>query len=206
MANEDERGLSERMQAELAIKLTEAANWVMDDRAAVYDARPDKAPKADAVPAIIAECTAKNVAVAVAANWVPGPWGLLALVPELVVTLRNQLIMIHAIGYALGKKERLTPSLLLGVLAMGTAGSGVGFVVIKGQTVVVKRASLRVLQKLVGLLAGKITQKSAEAVPPQMGSNRGARRDGDLGGSHDPAHRQEGPGGVLQGDHRRGGW
>jgi len=65
MANEDERGLSERMQAELAIKLTEAANWVMDDRAAMYDARPDKAPKADAVPAIIAECTAKNVAVAV---------------------------------------------------------------------------------------------------------------------------------------------
>jgi hypothetical protein len=77
---------------------------------------------------------------------VPGPWGLVGIVPELTLIFRNQLMLIFDVGMAYGKSEVLRKELLAGVL-LDAFGIGAGsLLVMQGSKLIVKRDSLRVFQ------------------------------------------------------------
>ena len=124
-----------------------------------FEAHPETRPQASEVDGIISYYSNLNAGISGALSLVPGPLGMAAAIPEILLVIRNQVKMVYEIGVAYDKDEVLTRELLLGI-TMSAAGVGtIGLVAMHGSKVIVKRASLRVLQKMVGLLAGKITQQ-----------------------------------------------
>ena len=148
---------------EIASRLSEQLLGVFDGAAesqrAHFAAHPEKRPRPTEVDGIISYYANLNAGISGAVSLVPGPWGMAAAVPEILLVIRNQVKMVYEIGVAYGKDDVLTRELLLGI-TMSAAGVGVGgLMVMHGSKVAVKRATLRVLQKMVALLAGKVTQQ-----------------------------------------------
>ena len=151
-----ETSLAEKMQTGLADKILPMLDSVRQDRKKHFDTNP--IPHRTAVPLLISSYSTKCASIAVGCNLVPGPWGMLAIVPEIGLVLHEQLKMVYDIGRAYGHPN-ITQELLLGIVLSGTGISGGGLVVVQGGKVIVKRASLRLIQKLVAALGGKVTQK-----------------------------------------------
>ena len=93
----------------------------------------------------------------------PGPLGMLAVVPEIALIMRNQIAMIYDIAVAHGKEDAIEKELLASVFLAAMETSAGGLLVMHGSKVLVKRSSLRVFQKIVAILAGKMTQKALKA-------------------------------------------
>lgn len=105
-----------------------------------------------------------NMAVSGGINLIPGPWGMAAVIPEIAILIRNQLAMIYDIGAANGTSKALNRELLAGVF-LSAMGVGVGgILVMHGSKVLVRRAALRVFQKVVIALAGKVTQRMLKSL------------------------------------------
>lgn len=64
---------------------------------------------------------------------------------------------------AYGKRDVLTKELIVGIFLTALGESAISVIVIKGSKVLVRRASLRVFQKIVALLGGRITQQALKA-------------------------------------------
>lgn len=152
------------LQAQLANKMMGLFDVVIADRSKHYNKHPDKIPEKDTVDKIIKSYSVTNATISGGVSLIPGPWGMAAAIPEIAVVIRNQLTMIYDIGMAYGKKEVLTKELLAGVLltAMG-AGAGT-LLVMHGGKVLVKRATLRVFQRIILILAGKVTQQALKSM------------------------------------------
>lgn len=150
-----------KMQTELADKLLPIFEAVCRERQGYYETHP--VPDLKTVDAIITSYSYKCGSIAFGCNLVPGPWGMLAIVPEIALVIREQLKMVYDIARAFGH-EKITTELLLGVLLSGV-GSGIGgVIIIQGSKVVVKRATLRMIQRLVAALGGKITQRVLKSI------------------------------------------
>lgn len=125
---------------------------------------PGKRPSQTDVAGIIKTAGNMNFAIAGAANLIPGPFGALAVVPELTFVIRNQIQMIYDLGVAHGKESQLSPKLLMAMFATVAGGGAIGFAAVRGGQVIVKRASLRVVQRIVAWLGGKIAQRALRAL------------------------------------------
>ena len=84
---------------------------------------------------------------------------MLATLPELVAIIRNQIQMIYDLGVAHGKESNLNATLLLGLFSTVMGEGTIGLVAIKGKQLLVKKASVQVIQKVVFWLGGTISQK-----------------------------------------------
>jgi uncharacterized tellurite resistance protein B-like protein len=82
-----------------------------------------------------------------------------AAIPEIALIIRNLIVMIYDIGMAYGKKEVLKRELLVGVFAAAMGTGGISLLTMQGGRILVRRVSLRVLQRIIRLLAGKVTQQ-----------------------------------------------
>ena len=159
-----EQTLSEKMQAQITEKLEDAFETVVKERNDYYQNNPAKIPEKEAVSSLIASTALTNSAISGGASLVPGPWGMLAVVPELILVIRNQIALIYDIAAANGKKDMMTKELaaMVFVSAMGTSAGGL--LVVHGGKYLVKRASLQVFQRIVVILGGKITQQALKSV------------------------------------------
>jgi uncharacterized tellurite resistance protein B-like protein len=120
---------------------------------------PDEIPDKKSVPSIINSYSVTNAAISGGASLVPGPWGMVVVIPEIAAVIRNQLAMIYDVGMAYGKSKVLNKELLAGVL-LTALGAGTGsLLVMHGSKVLVKRVALRQFQKIITILAGKLTQQ-----------------------------------------------
>ena len=155
----DEKGVANAIQVKIADGLMEVFDIVVSDRSRHFAKHPNKIPDKTAAPSIIKKYSAANAAVSGGAGLVPGPWGMLAVVPEITIVIRNQLAMIYDVGMAYGQSKVLSKELLAGVLisAMGTSAGTL--LVMHGQKVLVKRVALRQFQRIITMLAGNIAQK-----------------------------------------------
>ena len=91
---------------------------------------------------------------------VPGPAGMLTVIPELISVWRLQTQMVADIAALYGQKSRLTQEQMLYCLFKATAAKAVGeLVVIIGQRVLVRRPTLQVLQSVAQRVGIKVTQK-----------------------------------------------
>jgi uncharacterized protein (DUF697 family) len=151
------------LESSLTSKIVEGLNGlfgsVAEDQRAYYKENPSKRPVAGSAEAVISSYANMNALVAGAASMVPGPWGMLSVVPEIILVVRNQLKMIYDLGVIYGKEDAMTRDLLLGVFAYAMGSGALGLVTVKGSQVLVRRASLRIIQKIVTWLGGKITQR-----------------------------------------------
>lgn len=158
-----EQTLSEKMQAQITEKLEDAFETVVKERNDYYQNNPVKIPEKGAVSSLIGSTALTNSAISGGASLMPGPWGMLAVVPELILVNRNQIALIYDIAAANGKKDMMTKELaaMVFVSAMGTSAGGL--LVIHGGKYLVKRASLQVFQRIVVILGGKITQQALKS-------------------------------------------
>jgi len=156
--------LTQKLQMQLADKMMELFDFVVSDRKNYYQNNPKKRPDTASVPSIITNYGKNNLLISGGINLIPGPWGMAAAIPEITLVIRNQLAMIYDIGIAYGKDQVLNKELLAGVFlsAMGT-GAGT-LLVMRGGTVLVRRVSLGVFQKVIISLAGNVTQKMLKSL------------------------------------------
>lgn len=156
--------LPQKLQLELAAKMLDTLDFVLSGRSTYYRENPDKVPSPVAVPSLITSYARTNMAVSGGISLIPGPWGMAAAIPEVAILTRNQLAMIYDIGMAHGKSNVLNKELLAGVFlaAMGTSTGGL--LVMHGGKVLVRRAALRVFQRVIMLLAGKVTQQMLKSM------------------------------------------
>ncbi len=112
------------------------------------------------VEQIISKCGNKNAVISGGAGLVPGVWGMLVVVPEITLIIKNQIEMIYDIGKANNKTgKELSKELIVGIFSASVGTAGIGLITIHAGKVLVKRASLRVLQKIVAMMGGKVTQR-----------------------------------------------
>jgi len=155
--------LADKMEAELREKLESAFESVVKQKNEYYQNNPQKIPEKSSISSLIGSVALTNSAISGGASLVPGPWGMLAVVPELILVIRNQIALIYDIAAANGKKEIMTKELAAMVFASGMGTSVGGLAVVHGGKYLVKRASLQVFQKIVILLGGKITQQALKS-------------------------------------------
>src|SRR5690606_18808186 len=92
-----------KFQEKITEGLGSAFDYVLENGNAFYEKNPDKLPQKDNISRIINSCTRNNATISGGASLIPGPWGMIAVIPELTVVLRNQIRMIYDIGVAHGK-------------------------------------------------------------------------------------------------------
>ena len=163
-ASAKSENLAHKLQNQLAEKMMGTFDLVLSDRKKYYSEHTDKVPSPSAIPAIIDSYATMNMAVSGSINLIPGPWGMAAAIPEIVILIRNQLAMIYDIGVAYGKSKVLNKELLAGVFLSAMGVSAGGLLVMHGGKVFVRRAALRVFQKAITLLAGKVTHQMLKSL------------------------------------------
>lgn len=156
----DIKSAAATFQQKLSEGLMELFDIVISSRKAYFAEHPENVPNRQSVEVLIDSYSTKNAVISGGFNLVPGPWGLVGIAPEIILVFKNQLSLIYDIGVAYGQSEILSKELLAGVL-LDAFGIGAGSLfVMYGRKLLVKRASLRVFQRIIALLTGKVTQQS----------------------------------------------
>lgn len=172
MSNDETNGPNDRgnespSERAIASKLSAFLENAFDSMALTrrnhYLHNPHERPTPADVDRIIASTANQNAIIAGACAMAPGPWGALTIVPEMIAVIRNQIQMVYDLGVAYGKEAHLNGPLLLAIFATATGGGAISLATVKGGQLVVKRASLRVLQRVIAWLGGKITQRALRA-------------------------------------------
>ena len=92
----------------------------------------------------------------------PGPWGMVTILPDLVAVWKIQAQMVADIAGAFGKQATLTREQMLFCLFRHAASQAVRDLVVRvGERLIVKRASLRLIQKILQKIGVKVTQRLA---------------------------------------------
>jgi uncharacterized protein (DUF697 family) len=125
---------------------------------------PEDRPNHSDVDGMITSYANQNAVIAGAANLIPGPWGAVTIVPEIILVIRNQIQMIYDLGVAHGKEAHLSKENLLAIFYTVIGGGTVGLVAVRGGRLLIKRASLRVIQQVIKFLGGKIQQRVLRAL------------------------------------------
>lgn len=159
-----DENLAQKLQIQLAEKMMGTFDLVLSGRSKYYSEHPDMVPSPSAIPAIINSYATMNMTVSGVLILIPGPWGMAAAIPEVAILIRNQLAMIYDIGVAHGKSKVLNKELLAGVFLSAMGVSAGGLLVMHGGKVLVRRAALRVFQKVIMALAGKVTQQMLKSL------------------------------------------
>lgn len=155
-SNESDKG---KLKQQLEEKMIGLFEQVTSEKNKYYQENSDKLPAPQSVPSIVNSCAIQNAVISGGAGLVPGPLGMLAVLPEIALIVRNQLSMVYDIGLAYGHGKKLNADVLASVFGFALGSGTLGLIAIHGQKVLVKRASLRLMQKFVQLMAGKISQR-----------------------------------------------
>ena len=151
--------VTNKIQAQLSEKMLGLFDVVINEREAHYQKNPDAVPDANSIKGIIYKYSNINMGISGGLSLLPGPWGLAAVVPEIALVITNQLMMIYDIGMAYGKSKILCKELLAGVFVSTVGMGSVGLLAMHGGKILVRRTSLRVFQKIMTILAAKVTQQ-----------------------------------------------
>lgn len=139
--------------------LNSAFDYVIENRSDYYRKNPSNLPQLDSVSGLISSYTRNNAAISGGASLIPGPWGMASVIPELTLVIRNQIQMVYDIGVANGKQAQLTKELLIGIFLTAMGSSAGSLLTIHGGKILVRRASLQVIQKIIAMLGGRVTQQ-----------------------------------------------
>ena len=140
--------------------ISELIDQVVTERKNYYENNP--APTLESLNGIISSCANKNAVISGGVGLIPGPWGMVAAIPEILAVVRNQLMMVYDISKAHG--QDIGKEVLISIL-FGAIGNGAtSLLVVQGQKVMAKRVGASALQSLIKALGGKITQQLAKSM------------------------------------------
>ncbi len=159
MSHETPRSEESGDSGALHSALDSAFDYVIENRSDYYRKNPSNLPQLDSVSGLISSYTRNNAAISGGASLIPGPWGMAAVIPELTLVIRNQIQMVYDIGVANGKQAQLTKELLMGIFLTAMGSSAGSLLTIHGGKILVRRASLQVIQKIIAMLGGRVTQQ-----------------------------------------------
>ena len=159
MSHETPRSEESDDSGALHSALNSAFDYVIENRSDYYRKNPSNLPQLDSVSGLISSYTRNNAAISGGASLIPGPWGMAAVIPELTLVIRNQIQMVYDIGVANGKQAQLTKELLIGIFLTAMGSSAGSLLTIHGGKILVRRASLQVIQKIIAMLGGRVTQQ-----------------------------------------------
>ncbi|MDW8283219.1 MAG: hypothetical protein RMK29_15995 [Myxococcales bacterium] len=100
------------------------AERLLEERRAYYAAHSGGG--LGSADAIVSHGANWNALTAGGASLVPGPWGLLTIVSELVLVVRNQLRMIYDLAVLHRREHVMGRDLLLGILTTAMGGGALG--------------------------------------------------------------------------------
>lgn len=152
-----------KLQAEMTKGLTEVFGLVHSERKKYYASGKTK-PTKKSIDSIINNYTNANTLITGSTSLVPGPLGMAAAIPELILIVRNQLSMCYDIGMAYEQEDQITKELLLAVLVSSSGIMGLGLLKVDGSTILVQRLSLRIMQKVIAVIGEKITQRAIRSM------------------------------------------
>ncbi len=159
MSHETPRSEESGDSGALHSALNSAFDYVIENRSDYYRKNPSNLPQLNSVSGLISSYTRNNAAISGGASLIPGPWGMAAVIPELTLVIRNQIQMVYDIGVANGKQAQLTKELLIGIFLTAMGSSAGSLLTIHGGKILVRRASLQVIQKIIAMLGGRVTQQ-----------------------------------------------
>src|SRR5256885_15474491 len=93
------------VQAQLSEKLMGLFNTVVEERQTYYQKHASAIPDPSDIRNLIAKYSNQNALISGGLSLVPGPWGMLAAVPEIALVVRYQLMLIYDIGMAYGQSK-----------------------------------------------------------------------------------------------------
>lgn len=147
------------LKGKVADKLSELFETVITERKTHYKENEHAKISEGDIESIIKHYSNWNAIIAGGSSMIPGPYGMVAAVPEIAAIIRNQLKMIYDIGVASGKEKLLNKDLLLSVFASGLGLGTTSLVVMHGSKIIIKRTSLRFFQRIIIMLAGRVSQQ-----------------------------------------------
>ena len=151
----------ETIKNKISEGISSAVNKVSEERENYYN--KNNVPTIDSIDNIISDYGNKNALISGGASMIPGPLGMAAAIPEIIAVINNQLKMIYDIAKANGQKE-INKELLITVLLSAMGNASGNLLIVHGQKIMAKRVGARVLQTLIKLLGGKITQQLAKSM------------------------------------------
>lgn len=154
---------SSELQSKISDKMMTLFENVIKERKATYEKLPIQVATKENIEKIIKQYSLTNAGISGASGLIPGPVGLIAVIPELTLVIKNQLCLICDISRLYGKEEILTKELLAVIFASAGGSAGIGLVTIHGSKLLLKRVSLRAFQKVVTIIGGKLTQQVLKA-------------------------------------------
>ena len=153
--------MKENIEKKITEGIEKAVGMVIDEREKYYT--NNSAPTKDMIQKMVSNYSNTNAVISGGTGLIPGPLGMAASVPEIILIIRNQLTMVYDIAKANGHTE-ITRELMLGVFISAMGNATGNLLIIQGQRIVVKRVGMQAMQKIIAILGGKITQQAAKSM------------------------------------------
>ena len=160
----------QELQNQVGEKIITSFDMVAQDRSNYFAKNPyqHQRPSIESANSIVNGYAKCNGGISVAANLVPGPLGMLAVAPEIITVMRNQIAMIYDVGVAYDKQQYLNKELLAGVLisSLGTGLITLGInavanrvIIAQGSKIIARKVSTPIFQDMARWIAGKYAQQ-----------------------------------------------
>ena len=153
--------MKENLEKKITEGIEKTVGMVIEEREKHYTNNP--APTKEVIEKMITNYSNTNAVISGGTGLIPGPLGMAASVPEIILIIRNQLTMVYDIAKANGHKK-ITRELILGVFISAMGNATGNLLIIQGQRIVVKRVGMQAMQKIIAILGGKITQQAAKSM------------------------------------------
>lgn len=92
------------LSKQMTDKLIEALDQVVSERRKYFSEHPENIPERTSVPHLIDSYSRNNALISGGASLIPGPWGILAILPEIIAVCRNQIALITILVWPMEKE------------------------------------------------------------------------------------------------------
>lgn len=160
----------QELQNKIGEKIITSFDMVAQDRSNYFAKNPyqDQRPSIESANLIVNGYAKRNGGISAAANLVSGPLAMLAVAPEIITVMRNQIAMIYDVGVAYDKQQYLNKELLAGVLisSLGTGLITPGInavpnrvIIAQGSKIIARKVSTPIFQDTARWIARKYAQQ-----------------------------------------------
>lgn len=142
----------------LTEKILEILSKVIDERKKYYYKNDSIKPNQGLIRETIDKYVNYNTGIAGAAGLVPGPLGILTAIPEIVLILKHQLMMIYDIAFHSGNKDAISEELLL-IIFLEVNQLQKDIILKSYDELRIKKIAQGDMKRIVGVLSLKILQR-----------------------------------------------
>ena len=147
------------LQDKLSTQILELFESVVLERRKYYESGQAPKPDAKTLDKLITSYANTNAGISGGAHILPGPLGMTAVVPEIVLVLRNQLRLIYDVGMAHGQEKVLDKHLLAGILLAYSGSKGLEFLSLEGGKLLMRESSVQVLQRIATMVGLNVSEQ-----------------------------------------------